>query len=60
MTDKEKKICPVHSIETHNYEPCIEHRCAWWVNGYTTEGISVRCCAIEFIAMKNSDGQYRV
>lgn len=55
-----KKICPVLTMSSTRYDECVEHKCAWWVSGYTTEKIPVRCCAMEFIAMKNEEGLYRV
>ena len=41
---------------------CEEEKCTWWVDdGYTTENIRVPgCCAIKFLAVKNSDGHYVV
>ena len=48
------KICPLTK------ENCIEGECAWWIGGYTTEGTPCKCCAIEMIALKNSDGRYNV
>ena len=54
------KICPIMSTGACNYK-CLKHECAWFVFPYTTEGL--KCdgmCAIEMIAMKNSEGLYRV
>ena len=39
---------------------CLKGRCAFWVNGFTTEHRSIDCCAFTFMALKNSEGQYRV
>lgn len=42
---------------------CSEHKCAWWINSYTTtEDIYVRegMCAIKFNAQKNSEGKIPV
>ena len=39
---------------------CEETKCAWWIQTYTIEDLPINCCAIEAIAMKNSDGKYIV
>lgn len=39
---------------------CEKSNCALWITGYTTERLQISCCAFEFMALKNSDGQYRV
>ena len=49
-----EKLCPL-CMGT-----CGGTDCAWWVSGYTTERIKIECCALEYIAMKNSEGYYRV
>jgi hypothetical protein len=70
------KICPMMSkpiaTSMNDFTPnvivgeekevqCAQGKCAWWVNGYTTENAPVSCCAMEFIAMKNpASGLYQV
>ena len=46
----------------YNFEPvnCQESKCALWIGVTSTEGYSHQCCAFEMIALKNSEGQYRV
>jgi len=39
---------------------CLKNKCAFWVSGYTTEKLPIQCCAFEFIALKNTEGLYRV
>lgn len=61
----EDKICPLLSIGRddyeYDYEYCKEGKCAWWVNGCTIEGVPIKCCALDYIAMKcPQDGLYRV
>lgn len=57
----EDKICPLLSIGKDDYEYCNEWKCAWWIEGRTTEEVPIKCCALEFIAMKStSDGMYQV
>lgn len=62
MPDEKPKICPLMSGRGIDQTVCRCHKelCAFWVTGYTTEAIQVSCCAIEFMALKNSEGQYRV
>lgn len=69
------KLCPLMSrpvmqsednqnsdILTTRFEEvsCRESKCALWVSTYTTELNSIQCCAFEAMALKNSDGLYRV
>ena len=66
------KICPLMSkpitehygekdkvSELHEVD-CKQNKCAFWVTIYTTENSPVQCCALEAIALKNSDGHYVV
>ena len=39
---------------------CERIRCAWWINGWTIENLPIECCALEYMAMKNSEGKYLV
>jgi hypothetical protein len=54
------KICPLLSANPKDKVECEGPNCMWWVQGYTTEKIQICCCAIEFLALKNSEGNYRV
>lgn len=42
------------------YCACIEHRCMFWTQTYTIEGLPIQDCAIPIIAMRNQDGKYNV
>ena len=39
---------------------CEGERCAWWINGWTTDGLLISRCALEYLSMKNHEGKYRV
>ena len=62
------KMCPLMFSGTisrcghcgGNIFQCKKEECALWIQTYTTEGLPLNCCAIEAIAMKNSDGKYIV
>jgi hypothetical protein len=58
---KERKICPLISMAAGHSVPCRENECAWWTHPWTTEIIRTEgMCAMEAIAMKNSEGHYVV
>lgn len=60
-SDGKGKLCPVISVNSQWLMSCREGKCAWWVQPYTTEGLPAGgMCAIEMIAMRTADGQYRV
>lgn len=61
------KICPLMTRRGNRDDDfledliiCQEGRCAFWISGYTTEKRNIQCCAIEFLALKNEEGLYRV
>jgi len=55
------KLCPMSFNEIDNDYVCIYEKCAWWVQPYSTENIKQPgMCAIVMIAMKNSEGLFRV
>ena len=54
------KLCPLALVNGKKIE-CLKNECAWWVRPHTTERvITTGMCAMEVIAMKNSDGHYVV
>lgn len=57
-----EKICPILSMAAQDtlFTECQRASCCWWVTGYTTERLPISCCAMEFLALKNSEGKYRV
>ncbi|KKM24991.1 hypothetical protein LCGC14_1599460 [marine sediment metagenome] len=57
-----EKICPLMSSNVGlNFEEvnCRED-CALWITVYSTELNSHQCCSLEMMALKNSEGLYRV
>ncbi len=57
----ESKLCPMQFQLSGGSKQCHGSKCAWWVTPYTVEGFKMSgMCAIEMIAMKTNQGQYRV
>jgi len=59
MNEKIQKACPLTWAGGVDVDDsCVEHRCAWWVEGaYSTENVRQEGrCAIKLIAEKNSEG----
>ncbi len=58
----EDKICPLSFTRSWEdgsagqVESCHGPRCAWWVDAYTTEHVTVSGCALEILARKNAEG----
>lgn len=58
---KDSKLCPLGLCGGLLSFECQGSQCGWWVAPYTTEGLPTGgMCAIKMLAMKNSEGQYRV
>lgn len=70
----EIKICPLMSRANRldsgageeasglceDFIECQKERCAWFISVYSSENQTFYCCAIEMLAMKNSEGKYQV
>lgn len=55
------KICPIMSAGLPDgYVECKKEKCQLWIQVYSTERIPFYVCAFEMMAMKNSEGLYRV
>lgn len=62
------KICPIMTrcdnpkadLASGYIIVCQHEHCQLWISGYTSEKLLIRCCAFEFMALKNSEGNYTV
>ena len=64
------KICPFISrdvmyagnedCKTENRIDCLRAGCQLWIQVYSTEKLPFYCCVFEMMAMKNTEGLYRV
>ena len=67
-----EKICPLMSkpivargaydqdLTQVHYESCAKESCQLWIQVYSVEKRPFYCCVFEMMAMKNSEGLYRV